>query len=299
MPSAESAYRHRGLPQTAANLRQTTARALTARPPRTGVPLPVALRFAYDGSAFDAYARNPGTDTVEAALLAALAAEGLVAGSFRSGSRTDAGVSAAENVARAEIARPHLRGLVPALQARLPPGVWMTGAACVAPGWNPRHAVSRTYRLLHPAAGEDVVRMQEAAQRFLGEHDVSAFARVEAGRSPRRTVLAFAVARAADGWAFTVTGESFLWNQVRRMVGAVLAVGAGKAEAADIDAALGNGRPHKAFGLAPAEGLVLQRVRYRGLRWEGEAGRPRLRTPDLGAAASRVAVLRHVARLAR
>src|SRR5687767_15201226 len=57
---------------------------------RRVLPLHVALRFAYDGEAFDSYARMPGRYTVEDSLMAALASEGYVEGSFKTGSRTDA-----------------------------------------------------------------------------------------------------------------------------------------------------------------------------------------------------------------
>jgi len=197
----------------------------------------------------------------------------MVAGSFRSGSRTDAGVSALENVCAATLERPHVRGLVPALQARLPRGVWATGAALVEPPFNPRQAAWRQYRLLHPASGEGLGAMRRAAAAFVGTHDVSAFARVEAGRDPKRTVTSFAVTGTSGMWGFRVRGQSFLWNQVRRMVGAVLAVGRGDADVADVRASLASGQPHKRFGLAPAEGLLLERVAYTGLRWDAGVGR--------------------------
>ncbi len=109
-------------------------------------PLHVALRIAYDGSRFEAYARDPTAQTVEDALIRALQEEGLVEGSFRTGSRTDAGVSALENVCKVTLERAHLKGLVPALQRNLPLGLWVTGAAPVDAKWNPRHAKRRHYR---------------------------------------------------------------------------------------------------------------------------------------------------------
>jgi len=261
------------------------------------VTLHVAVRFAYDGAAFASYARNPDAASVEAALISTLGKEGLVEGSFRSGSRTDAGVSALGNVCAATLNRPHLRGLVPSLQRHLPGGLWVTGAAQVPAAWNPRHATSRTYRLLHADGGEDLARMRQTAAAFVGTHDVRAFAKTEAGRSPERTVLAFAVASTAAGWSFRVRGQSFLWNQVRRMVGAILAVGRGEADVADIKASLASGKPHPRFGLAPAEGLLLERVAYRGLRWDAASGSPRIQPERLLAARSAWDVARHVASL--
>lgn len=223
----------------------------------------IALRFAYDGAAFPrGYARQPEGGTVEDALLAALREEGYVAGSWRTGSRTDKGVSALENVARCGVERPHLKGLLPALQAHLPDGVWVTGAAPVATDWNPRHHGLRTYLYIAPPRGERKPRMDKACRAFVGTHDLSAFARVDGGRDPERTIEAFAVAATGGTWLFQCASKGFLWNQVRRMVDAVLAVGRGEAKVKDIHASLRSGEPHPAFRLAPPDGLVLESVRY-------------------------------------
>jgi tRNA pseudouridine(38-40) synthase len=168
--------------------------------------------------------------------------------------------------------RPHLRGLVPAVQAGLPAGLWLLGAARVAPGWNPRHAVARHYAYFAADSGQDLARMRAAAQAFLGVHDMHHFARMEPHRAPRREVTRFDVAR-EEGWRFDVAGPSFLWNQVRRMVGAVLAVGAGEAAVEDVSRALSGGPRHAAFQVAGPEGLLLIAVDYDGLTWDDEAGR--------------------------
>ncbi len=233
----------------------------------------VALRIAYDGSAFDSYARQPGRRTVESELLSALRKHGYVEDTFRTGSRTDAGVSALENVCKAMIERPHLRGLVPAIQRRLPEGLWVTGAAEVHAAWRPRHARRRTYRYEAVARGEDVARVRAACDAFVGRHDMHAFAKMEEGRNPERSIFAFTVEPAPMAWEFRVEGDGFLWNQVRRMVSATLAVGSGDANVSDIKASLASGKPHKAFGLAPAAGLLLERVEYPEITWTPATGR--------------------------
>ena len=260
----------------------------------------VALRLAYDGARFQSYARQPGRRTVEGALIEALGHEGLVEDSFRTGSRTDAGVSALENVCTATLDRPHLRGLVPAVQRRLPEGVWLTAAAAVPEGFDPRRAGWRQYRYLAPANGEAEWPMREAAAAFVGRHRMHAFARVEADRDPERTVLDFVVGTREGMWEFHVRGESFLWNQVRRMVGAVLAVGRGEAAHADVAESLATGRPHGRFTVAPAEGLLLERVHYDGLAWDPAAGSVSARHawPTLAEALVRLDVARHVAHIA-
>lgn len=232
----------------------------------------VALRVAYDGTRFRGLARQPEGNTVEDALLAALRHEGYVEGTLRTGSRTDAGVSAAMNVLKCRLDRPHLKGLVPALQGRLPKDVWVTGVAPVASEWNVQHAQDRTYHYLAPRAGEDAARLTGACAAFEGEHDFTAFARME-DRKATRPVTTCRVVEDGVFWRFEVTAPGFLWNQVRRMVDAALCVGQGRADVADIEAALADGAPHGSFGLAPAEGLMLAEVRYDPpLAWATEAG---------------------------
>lgn len=254
-------------PATPARLRPTAGRH-------------VALRFAYDGARFAAYARDPAGGTVEDALLAALRTEGYVEDSFRTGSRTDARVSALENVCSARLERTTLRGLVPALQRSLPDGLWVTAAAQVPDAFNPRHAVRRRYGYVAVARGERLDPMVEACAAFVGRNDMRAFAKMEEGRDPLRNVFAFTVGREQNldaarpaAWRFAVEGDGFLWNQVRRMVSAVLCVGRGEAQVADIRASLGTGVPHKSFRLAAADGLVLERVVHEGLEWDPVAGR--------------------------
>jgi tRNA pseudouridine38-40 synthase len=261
-----------------------------------------AVRIAYDGSRFDAYARDPGARTVEGEFLAAAANEGAVEGTFRTGSRTDAGVSALENVVSVALERPHLKGLVPALQAHLPVGLWATAATTVPDAWNPRHARSRSYAYHHVDQGEDPARFREAWSTFQGRHDMRAFARLEEGRNPVRDILVTSLDGPHQGlWTLRVTGNGFLWNQVRRMVDAAAAVARGEATVDDIRAGLQGGSPHRAFGLAPAEGLLLERVDYGDLAWDDAAGRlgqDRIRR-GLQGARVRSDLLRHLGALAR
>lgn len=233
----------------------------------------VALRIAYDGSCFDSYARNPHVRTVEGALIGALRKEGYVEDSFRTGSRTDAGVSALENVCKATIDRGTMRGLVPALQKHCPDGLWVTAAAEVVERWNPRHARRRRYRYDAISRGEDLLAMEDACLPFVGRNDMRAFARMEEGRNPERSVFIFTVEERPGGWTFVVEGDGFLWNQVRRMCGAVLAVGRGTCTRQDIEASLKSGKAHAKFKLAAPDGLLLERIEYDQLDWDPEAGR--------------------------
>lgn len=236
----------------------------------------MALRIAYDGR-FGAYQRDPSIpDTVESLLIRGLRKEGYVKDSLRSGSRTDKGVSALENVLGAQLDRQHLNGLVPAVCAHLPDGLWLTAACEVDEQWNPRFAASRTYHYHAPGQGEDLKRMQDACAAFLGKHHMGAFARLDEDRDPVREILRCEVQQDGADWLFTVQGKSFLWNQVRRMVSAALVVGRGDAAVADIRSGLATQHKHKSFSKAPAEGLVLVSVEH-GLTWDAAAAEVQVR----------------------
>lgn len=233
----------------------------------------VALRFAYDGRRFNAYARHNDTNTVEDHLIRALRTQGYVEGSFKTGSRTDAGVSALENVCRVTVDRKTLRGLVPALQRTVKDGLWITGAVEVSERWNPRHAHTRAYRYVAVPLDEELARMQAACKAFEGRHLMTAFSKAEEGRNPERDVRSFTVNDEDGLWVFRVVSDGFLWNQVRRMVGAVLAVGRGEAEVSDIQASLKSGQGHPLFHLIGPEGLLLERIEHEGIAWDPYLGR--------------------------
>ena len=102
---------------------------------------------------------------------------------------------------------------------------------------------------------------------FVGTHDFTGFCRLEPGVNPQRTVERVAVARRGAFLLVDVVGQSFLWNQVRRMVEAGRRVAEGELGPDDLRRALHEGRPAD-LGTAPPEPLVLMDVEYEGLRFE-------------------------------
>lgn len=244
----------------------------------------LALRVAYDGTAFQGSQRQPPQTTVSAAgvervrevrtvegeLLRGLrrieALEDEVAAGFEMAGRTDAGVSAAANVVAFDTT------FAPGQIQRALNGnvrdVWVLARAEVPPGWSPRRAATRRTYAYHGAPAGDVVRANEALARFLGEHDFSSFSRLTEGRSPWARVDAARVEEADGLWTYTVAGPAFLWNQVRRMVSAAEAVARGEATPEDITRGLAGERID--LGVAAPEGLVLADVGYRDLAWTSE-----------------------------
>ncbi len=220
----------------------------------------VALKIAYDGTAFHGQARQPGLRTVEGEVITALrrarAIRDARSSRFQSASRTDAGVSALGNVVAFDTA------LSPAPAARAfnakAREVWAWAAAAVPEGFSARRALGRWYRYVLPS-GHSVDVLGAALLVFVGEHDFHNFT-----RDRDRTVVRIEAATAGleDGEvALDFRGPSFRWNLVRRLVSAALRVEAGDATIEDLERAL-RSRAKADLGLAPPEPLTLMDVEY-------------------------------------
>ena len=108
----------------------------------------------------------------------------------------------------------------------------------------------------------DKKRMEKAAEYFLGEHDFSAFcANKKMKKSTLRRIDSFEICRVGEELQFTVTGNGFLYNMVRIMVGTLLEVGMGKRDPDSIPNLFGETREKAGF-LVPAQGLCLMEVEY-------------------------------------
>ena len=238
------------------------------------------VKFAFDGQLFAGYARQPEGGTVEDELLGALMRARLIdgphEGAFASAGRVDKGVSALGAAAAFDTTADPDR-VLRSLNAKTG-SLTVHSIAEAPPGFDPRRrATSRWYRyhFQHPRSEVtvDLETMRQVAETFLGEHDFTAFARLE-GRNPIRRVLEVAVGEMGDAPYMDVVGESFLWNQVRRMASAVLMAGTNECSREDIVSAL-EGGPGGPFPPLTAHGLFLMDVVYDGLGFHPATGFPK------------------------
>ena len=108
----------------------------------------------------------------------------------------------------------------------------------------------------------DVAKMEAAARCFMGEHDFSAFcANKKMKKSTVRRIDALRIDRVGEELCVTVTGNGFLYNMVRILVGTLIEVGRGEREADTIPALFGAKREEAGY-LVPASGLCLMEVTY-------------------------------------
>lgn len=241
--------------------------------PMSGEIPRVAVRVAYDGTAFHGSQRQPGVRTVEGALLSALASVGAVtdpaAARFLTSSRTDRGVSAAGNVFAFDSRFP--LGVLASAVNTFMEDAWVVAVAPAPAAFHPRSSPWRRYRYFASAASVgDVARFADALAAFGGTHDFSSFARRDANVSPVRALAAPSVSTLGTLVACDFGAPSFLRNQIRRMVSAAAVVGRGEAHVDDIRRALDDPKGHgRDFGLAAPEPLVLLEVRH-DLEWRAE-----------------------------
>jgi tRNA pseudouridine38-40 synthase len=219
----------------------------------------IALKFAYDGSGFYGFQRQPEKITVEGELVRALARIGAIRSArdcgYRSSSRTDRGVSALGNIISFRTSF-SLSRLCSAINSKME-GVWAYSAIEVPDDFNPRAARQRWYRYYLANTGQNPELMREIASRFVGVHDFSGYARKDK-RNPMRKIDSIEISDAGIFYAVDFRAESFLWNMVRRIVWMISEGSSGRMPVNSI----GPKSPKKPVrvGLSPPEYLVLMDI---------------------------------------
>ena len=103
--------------------------------------------------------------------------------------------------------------------------------------------------------------MKKAVKYFIGEHDFKAFkASGTSSKSSVRTIYDAKIYQNGDKIYIELTGNGFLYNMVRIIVGTLLEVSEGRLSAADLPSVIAGGKRESAGRTAPPEGLYLHRV---------------------------------------
>jgi len=223
-----------------------------------------AIKFAYDGKNFSGYARQPGQRTIEQALLDLLIEQRIFQDTklscFRTASRTDKGVSALGNVCAFDT-MPSGEEIFPILTKEVS-DIFIYGIQSVTMDFYPRHAKRRQYRYYLRRENLDVDHVLSAAGLFTGEHNFQNFARVEPLKNPVRTIENIIVGENQDFFVLDFYAQTFLWNQIRRIVSAVKKVGAGSLSIESVRQALDHPEKKMDFQVAASEPLILKDVMY-------------------------------------
>jgi tRNA pseudouridine38-40 synthase len=109
----------------------------------------------------------------------------------------------------------------------------------------------------------NVNAVKECAKLFVGEHDFKGFcASGSSVKTTVRTIYDLSVDVNGEDLTFTITGNGFLYNMVRIIVGTLIKVGEGKATKTDVENMLLNGERALGGKTLPARALCLEKVEY-------------------------------------
>jgi tRNA pseudouridine38-40 synthase len=196
--------------------------------------------------------------------------------------RTDKGVHALGQVAHFDIAKPTTTHTIQhAVNFHLKKHrIRIIDVAEVAPDFHARFmAKSRNYlyRILERSAPPaldidrvwhmhyclDLNLMRKAAALLIGKHDFSTFrAALCQAKSPIKSLTLFEIEKHGQEIHFKVEAPSFLYHQVRNMVGTLVQVGLKKWTVGDFDVAFQSKDRTKGGPTAPPQGLYFIKANY-------------------------------------
>lgn len=241
------------------------------------------LTVEYDGSAFSGWQRQEAsTVTVQGTIESAVKKFCGEDVTLHVAGRTDAGVHALGQVAHVDIAREattdEVQGALNFHTKPLP--VSILSVEAVSDDFHARMSAKQRhyiYRILnrraptallqgkiwHVPVALDVDAMQRAANELLGHHDFSTFRAADCqSSSPLKTLDAIAFTRTGDEIQMNVSARSFLYHQVRNMIGTLVMVGKGAWTYDDFVSAFKAADRTKGGPTAPPDGLYFKRVDY-------------------------------------
>ena len=250
------------------------------------------LTIAYDGRPWLGWQSQPGGQTVQDKLSAALTTIARMPLSLEGSGRTDSGVHALAQVAHCDVPA-HLRmdchNWVRALNANLPASIRVTDCEFAAPDFHARfHAQGKIYRYRiwradvmspfevgrawHVYGDLDVAALERCARQLVGTHnfvrlsanrgDISEEARRSDPEVTTRTIHRVAVSEQDDVLTFEIEGSGFLYKMVRMITGSLVHMARGRDSEAWFEDLLHNPAGEKSSQCALPDGLYLVRVKY-------------------------------------
>lgn len=245
----------------------------------------IKLVVAYDGTNYRGWQIQKNGETIESMLdraLQELTGEDI---HVMGASRTDSGVHAMGNVAVFDTeVRMAGEKFVYALNQRLPEDIRVQDSCEVPPDFHPRYqetVKTYEYRILNrkfplpeyrlntyfTCHTLDTDRMCRAAVYLIGEHDFKSFCAAGAQvKTTIRTIYDLQIQTTGDLLTIRITGNGFLYNMVRIIAGTLMKVGWGEWEPEYMEEILAAGDRRMAGPTAPAKGLTLMEIIFRGTR---------------------------------
>ena len=240
------------------------------------------LTIEYDGTPFCGWQKQQGQLTVQGVLEKAISTAVRETVDLQGSGRTDTGVHALAQVAHFDCqTEQDLYKLRESLNALVRPyPISVRAIESVSDDFHARFSAkqrsyiykiqntkfppalntNRVWWLTYPL---DIERMQAAADMFIGKHDLSTFRAAGCqAKSPVKTIDAIQVERQDDFVLVHIKAKSFLYHQVRNIVGSLAYVGYGKWTLDDFEKAFKACDRTKGGETAPASGLYFESVDY-------------------------------------
>ena len=240
-----------------------------------------AMIIEYDGTEYAGWQRQKNAVSVQQKIEEALEIVLGVKTIIYASGRTDAGVHAEGQVAHFDAEKElNPRSTAYSLNSLLPSDVKIQKIIKVAPDFHAQYSAKRktyTYRsyvsdcpsplkdrfyarILPPV---DVEKMKRASKCLVGKHDFKAFCSTGSSiKSTEREIYEFNVIEKGDEVIFEITGNGFLYNMVRIIVGTLYFIGKGKLPETAIEEMLRTGNRRAGGKTYPACGLSLKKVEY-------------------------------------
>ena len=242
----------------------------------------VLLTIEYDGRPYCGWQKQNDRPSVQQTIEEALANFDEGTRNLQCAGRTDAGVHAYAMRAHVDITRNlDANRIKEALNYFLKnKAIVILDVTFVAPDFNARfHCLGRSYLYYitnrrapltfgrglswHVPVMLNIEAMQKSTQYLLGQHDFSAFRAKDCqAKSPIKTLDYLDVTLTQEGCLVRTHARSYLYNQIRNIVGTLGDVGRGRFSPQDVKTILKSKNRNKAGVCAPAEGLYFWKAWY-------------------------------------
>lgn len=240
------------------------------------------LTIAYDGSRYKGWQRLGDTDmTIQSKIENVLFEMFYEPIEIYGSGRTDAGVHAVGQVANFKIDKDvATKEIKEYLYRYLPDDIVVTSVKKVDDRFHARlNATEKTYvykiyndfyhdpftrkHTLHVQEYLNIETMRKAAQYFVGEYDFTAYTTAKSKKKSNvREIKEIEILKSGHEIDIRITGNGFLHNMARKIVGTILEVGLGNMKATAVPGIINDKKRSKTGTMAPAKGLYLYSVKY-------------------------------------
>ncbi len=241
----------------------------------------ISMCIQYDGSGYHGWQRQSRMKSVQQTLEKTLSKVFNQTIEIDGSGRTDAGVHALGQCIsfNVDLTMP-IENVKFVVNRRLPNDIYVESVTLQPDDFHARYcAIGKTYvykiytdvarspfldkYAFHFEHALDESAIRCAMNHFVGTYDFKTF--MASGSSTEntiRTIYRFDLDVSDNTFEFTITGDGFLYNMVRIIIGSLIHVGSGKISASDIPSIIASGDRNRAKYTAPAHGLYLKTVYY-------------------------------------